>query len=410
VVAFLTVAAGASASDWPQLWGPQVTAAVEEPRIAGGAALEVLWRRPVGSGFSGIVVAGDRGFTGESDGTNDHAIAFDVKTGATRWRTPLGPTYRGHDGSRDGPVGTPAVGGDRVFMPGPHGVLVAMDAASGRELWRRDLPKDLEVKLPHYGFGSSPVLVGDRLILQVGGKEKSGLVAFVAETGALAWSTQPSETKGDSTGYSMAAPAEIGGIRQLVVMGHDRVFAVRAEDGSVVWSHPLAETEEPTRSPLPLPNGRVLLSRYVGAILLEVGNTAEGLKAKEVWRSPRLKNSYSPNVAQDGFLYGFSGQFLVCVDAASGEQRWRQKVNAGTLIRVGRHLVMLGEQSGILRVVEATSEAYRPVTEVPVLNAGAQSSTGPSYAVGRIFVRNVEEMVALTLRGSSATAAHEVKR
>jgi hypothetical protein len=85
-------------------------------------------------------------------------------------------------------------------------------------------------------------------------------------------------------------------------------------------------------------------------------------------------------------------------------------VNAGTLIRVGRHLVMLGEQSGILRVVEATSEAYRPVTEVPVLNAGAQSSTGPSYAVGRIFVRNVEEMVALTLRGSSATAAHEVKR
>jgi outer membrane protein assembly factor BamB len=115
-------------------------------------------------------------------------------------------------------------------------------------------------------------------------------------------------------------------------------------------------------------------------------------------------------VAQDGFLYGFSGQFLVCVDAATGEPRWRQKVNAGTLIRVGRHLLILGEQSGILRVVEATPDAYRPVAEAPVLNAGAQSSTGPSYADGRIFVRNVEEMVALALRGSPATAALEVKR
>jgi outer membrane protein assembly factor BamB len=409
-LALLAAPAGGGASDWPQLWGPQVTAAVEEPVMTGGVKLEVLWRRPVGSGFSGIAVAGERGFTGESDGTNDQAIGFDVKTGATLWRTLLGPTYRGHDGSRDGPIATPAIGGGRVFMPGPHGALVAMDAASGRELWRRDLPKELQVKLPFYGFGASPVLVGDRLVLQVGGSEKSGLMAFESASGKLAWSSLLAETKGDSTGYTMAAPVEVGGARQVVALGHDRVFGVRVEDGSLVWSHMLGEPEEPTRAPLPLANGRLLLPLAANAVLLEVAKAGGALQAKEVWRSPRLKSSLSPNVAQGAFVYGFNGQFLVCLDAASGEARWRQKIYGGSLIRVGRHLLILGEQSGTLRLVEATPETYRSVAEAAVFNPGAQSSTGPSYADGRIFVRNTEEMVAVSLDGAPARATAEVKR
>jgi outer membrane protein assembly factor BamB len=366
--------------------------------------LRELWRRPVGSGFSGIAVSGGRGFTGESDGTTDHAIAFDVETGRTVWRAPLGETHRGHDGSRDGPIATPAVGDGRVFMAGPRGLLVALDAASGRELWRHDLPKDLQAKLPFYGFGASPVLVGERLVLHVGGTEKSGLVAFDASTGRVAWSTQPAETKGDSTGYSMAAPAEIDGEPQLLALGHDRVFAVRAGDGSVAWSHPLPEPEEPTRAPLALPDSRVLVSRFADTTLLKLGREEGAWKAAEVWRSPRLKNTYSPSVHRGGYLFGFGGQYLLCVDPASGEPRWRHKVNSGSLIAVGRHLVVLGELSGLLRVVEATPDGYRQAAEAAVFNAGAQSSTGPSYADGRIFVRNVEEMVALALEGGAPQA------
>jgi outer membrane protein assembly factor BamB len=290
-------------------------------------------------------------------------------------------------------------------VAGPRGLLVALDAASGRELWRCDLAQQLQAKMPHYGFGASPILVGERLVLQVGGPDKSGLVAFEAATGRVVWSTQPSETKGDSTGYTMATPADIGGVPQLVAMGHDRVFSVRSEDGSLLWSHALAEPEEPTRAVLPLPDSHVLLSRFSGAILLKVTREGETWKVSQVWQSPRLKNSYSPNVHDGGFLYGFSGQFLLCVDAATGEPRWRQKVNSGSLIRVGRHLVVLGEQSGLVRIVEATPAAYRLVAEASVFNAGALSSTGPSYAGGRIFVRNTEEMVALALEGGPARAA-----
>ena len=408
VATALSLAAALSplgAADWPQLWGPSVTGSVEAAVPGSGVSLRELWRRPIGSGFSAIAVVGERGYTGESDGTTDHALAFDVKTGRTLWRAALGETYRGHDGSRDGPIATPAVAAGRVFMTGPRGLLVGLDAASGRELWRKDLLKDVPAKAPHYGFGASPIVAGNKVVIQIGGAEKSGLVTFDAASGALAWSALPSETKGDSAGYTMAAPATIGGERQLVVTGHDRVFAVRVGDGALVWSHALGEAEEPTRAPLVLADDRVLVSRGTSSTLLKLSRDGGSWKATEAWKSPRLKGGLSPTVHDDGSLFGFGGQYLLCVDAATGEPRWREKTNAGGLIRVGRHLVVLGEQSGILRVAFAQPTAYRELARATAFNAGAQSSTGPSYANGRLFLRNVEEMVAYELLAGPAADA-----
>jgi len=130
------------AGDWPQLWGPAVTGAVDAPRPGSGVSLRELWR------------AG------------------------------LGETYRGHDGSRDGPIATPAVAGGRVFMAGPHGLLVALDAGSGRELWRKDLLKELQAKAPHCGFGASPIVAADKVVVQVGGAEKR---CVRASDGATVW-------------------------------------------------------------------------------------------------------------------------------------------------------------------------------------------------------------------------------
>jgi hypothetical protein len=185
VLTLATVPPPARAGDWPQLWGPTVTAAVDAASPGGSVSLHELWRRPIGSGFSAISVAGERGYTGESDGTSDHAIAFDVRSGRTLWRAALGATYRGHDGSRDGPIATPAVSDGRVFMAGPHGLLVALDAASGGEQWRKDLLGELKLKAPSYGFGASPIVATGRVVLQVGGAEKSGLVALDAASGTL---------------------------------------------------------------------------------------------------------------------------------------------------------------------------------------------------------------------------------
>ena len=199
----------------------------------------------------------------------------------------------------------------------------------------------------------------------------------------------------------MAVPATFGGERQLVVIGHDRVFAVRPESGALAWSHALGEAEEPTRAPLVLADDRLLVSRGSSSSLLKLSREAGAWKATPVWTSPRLKGGLSPTVHAGGSLFGFGGQYLLCLDAATGEPRWREKTNAGGIIRVGRHLVVLGEQSGVLRVAEAAAGGYRELARAAAFNAGAQSTTGPSYAGGRIFVRNVEEMVAYELAGRS---------
>lgn len=395
VAGALATVGDARGDEWPRLWGPRGDAQAAKPLAPPGTdlALKELWRRPLGSGFSGIAVVGGKGYTGETDGTDDHTLAFDLETGRTLWRTRLGPTYRGHDGSKDGPIATPAVQAGRVFVTGPHGGLFALDAASGAVLWQHDLKAEMGANLPFYGFGSSPTAVGDCVVVQVGGAEKHSLVAFDAASGRVVWAV----AHGNSAGFSTPLVTSLAGVPQLVVVGRDNVYAVRPEDGTLLWSHKLGEAEEPSRPPLVLDGSRVLVPRWTAAILIEVARAGDTFAIAERWRSSRFKGTYSPGVLHEGHLYGFNSQYLVCLDPASGDVKWRHKANAGALVLVGRHLLVLGEASGLLRVVEATPTGYRQVAELPAFNAGATSFTHPSIAGGRAYLRNTEELLAVEL-------------
>jgi outer membrane protein assembly factor BamB len=379
--------------DWPRLWGPKGDARFQgESHVAQGESPKAreLWRRPIGSGFSGISVVAGRGYTGESDGSQDHAVAFDVATGRELWRTPLGPTYRGHDGSRDGPISTPAVAGQRVFLVSAHGVLFALEAPSGRKRWQRDLKAEDGAAEPSYGFATSPLVVEDRVIVQAGG-DKRPLLALEAVSGRLLWSV--SHSKGPT--YASPLLGTLAGKEQVIVMGNDLLYGVKVEDGALLWSHPTGAQGDATRSPLLLGDDRVLLPSWEEAKLVKVSAKDGTFSVAELWRSPRLKSSFSPTVFHRGHLFGLNTGYLVCLDPASGDVRWRQKVYPGSLILVDGHLVILGAESGDVRVAEASPEGYREKLRVPVFNAGATSSTGPTFAGGKLFLRNVEEIVAL---------------
>ncbi len=380
--------------DWPGLWGPSRDG-VTDTRLALGEApaARVAWRRPIGSGFSGISVSAGRGYTGESDGTNDVAVAFDLATGRETWRVPLGPTYRGHDGSKDGPISTPTIDQSRVFVISPKGTLFALDAPTGRLLWRKDLKADFGAPEPAYGFAASPLVAGTRVIVQAGGVTHS-LAAFDKATGKLLWSANHSKT----TGYASPVLATLNGRSQVVVHAGDSVYGASPEDGTLLWTHSLGAPIESDRPPLVLPGDRVLLSRWEDTRLLQIERGETGLKAREVWKSPRLRGSYSPTILHQGHLYAMGGANLLCVDPANGEIVWREKVYPGSLILVDGKILHLGEQSGELRVAEASPSGYRQRLKTPVFNAGATSSTTPSFADGRVLMRNVEEIVALELK------------
>lgn len=384
-----------AADTWSQLWGPSGNGvAAAAARLAPSVRLREVWRRPLGSGFSAISTAGTRGFTGLSDGPSDFLAAIDLATGREVWRTRLGETYRGHDGSKDGPISTPTVDGARIFIVGPRGALVAADSSTGKELWRVELAADLAAPAPFYGFGTSPLVVGNLVVVNAGG-EKHNLAAFAKDTGKRAWSVSHAKT----VNYATPALATLGGVRQILVLANDVAFGVKPEDGSLLWSHPTGWTEEASRAPVALPGDRVLLTGWSEAKLLQVKSGGGKLAASEVWKSPRLKGSYSPTVFHEGHIFGMNGAYLTCIDPASGDAVWRHKVYGGSLILVDGHAIILGDSSGDLRVGRLTAQGYQEKAVQPVFNAGAVSSTGPSFQGKRIYIRNVEEAVALEVEG-----------
>jgi outer membrane protein assembly factor BamB len=132
-------------------------------------------------------------------------------------------------------------------------------------------------------------------------------------------------------------------------------------------------------------------------MVLEISQKAGAFSAREVWRSNRLRGSNGPTLYRNGFLYGFAGAFLICLNADTQEVRWRERTGEGTLIAVGDDLVMLGQESGELLVAAISPDGFKARRRANVLEPGTRAVTGPSFADGRLYVRNLRQIVALRI-------------
>jgi outer membrane protein assembly factor BamB len=387
-----TQAPGGTAG-WPGLWGPSRNAEAVAPSPA-PTAFQEIWRRPSAGGYSEIAVAGDAVVSMELREGADFVIALDAATGRERWATRVAPTYKGHDGSDDGPIATPAIDRDQVFAMGPNGHLVALHLSNGRERWRHDLVREFGATIPGWGFGASPLVIEDRVIVPTGGEKSRGLLAFNRATGALAWSTP----RGKNPGYSSAVLATIGGVRQVVAVAGDEVFAVTPAEGRLLWTIAGPDPKDVTSNPpLVIPGDRVLYSTWNLSVMAKITKSGDAFAATEAWRSPRVRAYNGPAIYRDGLLYTFTGPQLLCVDAATGDVKWQQRVGAGTLMGMGPNLAVLGQTSGEMRIVRVSPAGYQEVSRMRVFTPEVTSVTGPSFAGGRLFVRNVREMAAFAI-------------
>lgn len=392
--------AGAEQADWPGLWGPGRDARLAGPlKVEAGAQIKEVWRRPIGKGFSEVAVDGGRGYALFTDGEVDQLQAFDMKTGQEVWRRPMEATYRGHDGSDDGPISTPVLSGGRIFVLNPHGKLFAFEQAAGKPLWQLDLRARLGGVAPAWGFATAPLPVGKVLVVQATGADKNNIVGLDPATGKVVWSAHPAR----GTGYSSPVLATLGGVRQVVALTADRMFGLSPETGAVLWSHP--SVGEPQRSPAVFPGDRLLATQWNESALFKV--TAQGgkWKVQELWRKPVLKGTYSPTVFHGGHLYGMNGLYLTCLDPATAETKWREKIGSATLILVGDHLAVLGEETGDFHLVEARPDGFREKLKARVFQPRVPSLTGPTFVNGRFLLRNQEEMVLFEVVGAGKSPA-----
>ena len=389
----LSGVAVADSPDWPSLRGPRHDGAAQATLDASeGAGFAVAWRAALGAGYSSVAVAEGRAVTLFSDGQNDVAVAFDARTGKELWRHAIAPTLPGRDGSFDGPISTPALDGGRAFGLGPRGHLFGLDAATGRELWTVDLVTREGAKLPFYGFGASPVVAGGVVVVPLGAPGGGAVAGFDLATGERRWRLGE-----DGVAYQSPIVLSVGGREQVVAVGDTRLFGIDPAGGRLLWEHAHGGEVHPiaTESIVPVPagDGRLFLKlRQDGSAMLRlVPRPDGGATVETLWTAPVLRTTYVVPVYHGGFLYGMSGRStLTCVDAGTGEVRWRSREPGdGFPLVVGDDLVVLTKEK-TLHVGKASPEGWKERARLDLFQDLVWSS--PGFADGAFFARSQGEL------------------
>jgi outer membrane protein assembly factor BamB len=380
-----------SPADWPQLFGPSRNNIVAAA-IPAGAGLDVAWKKPLPSGSAGMVVADGRVYTLGTDDEKDVLFGFDAATGTESWRMELSPTHA--DATANGPNSTPAIAGHLIITVSTLCQVQAIDRGTRQVVWTRSLTEMFDSTFAKRGgCGMSPLVAGSRVVLVTGAPTGPRLAAFDAATGEPSWTT--ADLPGGYNQVPGWLPAE-----RLILFHHVRtrgasgITAINAETGAVAWQFDGTEGESDA-TPVPVAPGRILHELWDRVSLYDVATRTRQ------WTTREAAASRNPAVVHGGHIYTFggqSGEFLTCLDAASGEVKWTSRIYRGHLLLAGSTLVVLSEAAGQLRLVAADPAGYRELAKVAVLTPGARTGTPPSIGAGHVFVRNLEEIVAVRVR------------
>lgn len=396
-------AGGADTATWPHFRGPSFDGRSDQSGVFddGGFGLDISWNIPLGPGYSAMAVSDGLVITLYSDGTDDVAEAFDTATGKSRWRYRIDSTYRGHDGSTDGPLSSPVVADGLVHGLGARGQLFTLRLEDGSEVWSVRMQDSFGSKEPDYGFTTTPLVAGDHLIVQAGGKSEKSLVALDRKTGALRWAT------GDQhVDYQSPAVLQLAGRQQVVALAGNTIVGIEPTSGEELWQHQVAEEDQAGSAiPIALGEDRFLILAGTGALAFHLVETDGEFRLQEAYRSAGLGRNYALPVLYEGHLYGFRGNFLTCVRADNGETVWRSRPPGGRgLILVDGHLVVLGS-GGEVVVARATPEGFQERARVQAFDGTGY--TWPSFAGDQIFVRNLDSMAAVRVTEKMAAASGE---
>lgn len=393
----------APAADWPQFLGPDRNGISAETGLvdsfpAGGP--KPVWRVPGGVGMSGLAVSRGRVLTTVQADGQEQLVALDAATGKSLWRTPIAPAFENVMGP--GTRATPTIAGDRVFVFTGDGILAAFNFADGAPLWSHNLPQELGGGGVEYGIACSPLVVGERVVVMVGAPRATVVARNVAD-GQPAWAAG-----NDVSGYSSPAVLEVGGRRQLVVFTGSSVLGLDPDAGTVLWRHPY-ETDFDCNIATPVAiDGGVFVSagENHGGVLLKLTPRGDAFDVAEVWASQgpssTLRTEWQTAVLLDGHLYGFDNvggagpiSHLTCINAATGARVWQQaRFGKGNMIAADGKL-WISTLAGDLVLVRAAPSGYEELARADV---GITTRQAPTLVDGRLYLRDFDNIVCFDVR------------
>jgi outer membrane protein assembly factor BamB/enterochelin esterase-like enzyme len=381
------------ANEWSNLRGPSYDGTSKGGNFAAtDGKLSIAWKNTIGPGYSGVTIINGKAVTMFSDGAQDLVAGFDASTGKEIWRFKIADTYKGHDGSHDGPIATNVIADGRVFGMGASGHLFALDLNTGKLLWSANAA-EMEGQPPFYGFGSSPLVVNGLLIVEIGAKEGKAITAFDVTNGKRKWTLGD-----DSVSYQTPIAIRFNEKEQIIAVGDKKLFGIDPS-GKILWEYAHQGEDRAMAAaclvPVPSEDGKILLKNKLDeSTLIRLVNGTDGkINVETVWTAGVFKTTYSVPVYHDGYFYGYNGRILTCVDAANGELKWRSRAPGdGFAIIVNGYLV-IQTKDGTLHIGKASPEGWVEKSMLELFPA--TSWTAPSFADGAVFARSQGEIARI---------------
>jgi outer membrane protein assembly factor BamB len=408
----LTIASCALAQDWPQWRGANRDARAADFKApkTWPKELSQKWKVTVGDGVATPALVGGKLYVFSREDGNEILRCLDAATGKEIWQDKyeaLGAS--GPAASFSGPRSSPTVAGGKVVTVGVRGMISCVDAATGKQLWRKDDFKEY----PQFHPSSSPIIVDGLCIAQLGGRNNGAVVAYELNTGNEKW-----KWTGESPGYASPDLMTVGGAKLIIAETERRIVAINSADGKLVWETPYAVQGRGYNSSSPIVDGQTLI--YAGSgrgtKAVKIEKEGDGFAAKELWSNAEKSPQFNTPVVKNGLLYGLTmGNELFCLNAKTGQSAWTAPVaqasaegqpagggrgrgmgggGYGSIVDAGSVLIALTPSSELI-AFEPTDKAYTELARIKV--AASQTHAHPVLAGNRIFIKDKDAVTLWTI-------------
>jgi len=386
----------AAGADWTQWRGPNRDGWLADytPPSEWPAELKKVWSVRVGEGYSSPLVAGGKVYAFTRLNDHETAQCLELATGRLLWRQSYAAPYEVNPAARrhgKGPKSTPVLAAGKLVTFGISGILSCWDAAAGERIWQRRFDSLYSATWPLYGTATSPIVVGDKCIVHVGGHNSGALTAFALDSGRTVWRWAE-----DGPAYTSPILTTLAGKRQLVTQSQDHCLGIDPETGELLWQFRYS-TQYTMNIVTPVRyRDLIIFSGYRrGTTAYKIRHASGRWSAERAWHNPEVSMFMSSPVLVGDQLYCFAqegrGQ-LVCLDAATGRVRWRGPGRLGdnaALVAGDSVLFMLTTRSELI-VVRPDANQYRELVRYRV--ADTPTWAHPAIAGSRILIKDIQNL------------------